>query len=83
MVCTLGTAFIGIGSAVVTFNSNTLAQKILTLLVASFGIILSLLKGSACCYHVFVYVAHRCFTGTGMPANAFARVNKANDIIVR
>ena len=86
MVCTLGTAFIGVATAVVTFNASTLAQKILSLLVASFGVVLSLLKGSrflACYYYVCVYAAHGYFIGTGLPASAFGRVNKANDIIVR
>jgi uncharacterized membrane protein HdeD (DUF308 family) len=45
LVCTLGTAFIGIANAIVTFSDNPVAQKVLSIFVATFGVILSLLKG--------------------------------------
>jgi hypothetical protein len=63
LICTLGTAFIGIATAILSFNNHHTASKGLSILLAGFGVILSLLKG------------------TGQPANAFANINRANDII--
>jgi uncharacterized membrane protein HdeD (DUF308 family) len=63
LVCTLGTAFIGIANAIVTFSDNPLAQKVLSISVAVFGVILSLLKGSLfapCCSSHTLPSAFRC-----------------------
>jgi len=46
LVCTLGAAFIGVVTAIVSFADNVVATRVLSILVAGFGIVLSLLKGT-------------------------------------
>ena len=89
LVCTLGTAFIGTANTIVTFNNNPLAQKVLSIFLAVFGVVLSLLKGSLFASMLLTSSSIRLSIptlhpiGTGMPVNAFMSVNRANDIIVR
>ena len=87
-ICTFGTAFIGIANTIVTFNNNPLPQKVLSILVAAFGVILSFLKGSLFVSMLFTSSLVRISLltlhsiGAGMPTNAFMSINKVNDIIV-
>jgi len=46
LVCTLGTAFIGTATAILSFTDHPTAQKGLSILMAIFGIVLSLIKGT-------------------------------------
>jgi hypothetical protein len=47
LICTVGTAFIGIVTAVLSFSGHPLALKVMSIVLAAFGVVLSLLKGSS------------------------------------
>jgi len=45
LFCTIGTAIIGLAAAVLSFNDQPIASKVVSLTLATFGVALSLLKG--------------------------------------
>jgi len=45
LICTIGTAFIGIATAIMSFNQHLTISKILSITLAGFGVTLTLFKG--------------------------------------